>query len=52
MLEILFALGVGIVAGAIGFALVLKNNPKVQKMFNLVTDKAEEVLEDKLDTDL
>jgi divalent metal cation (Fe/Co/Zn/Cd) transporter len=52
MLESLFALAVGIVIGAVGFGLIIKNNPKIQKMFNLVSDKAEEILEEKLDTDL
>lgn len=42
----------GVIIGAGGFALILKNNPKVQKIFNLISDKAEKVLEEKLDTDL
>ena len=40
------------IAGALVFALVLKNNPKLQKFFNKTTDKVEEKVEDKLDIDL
>lgn len=52
MIELGFTFIAGAILGAVGFALILKNNPKLQKMFNLVSDKTEKILEDKLDTDL
>ena len=52
MINLLIAFGAGAVVGALGFALILKNNPKLQKLFNSTSDKAEKILEDKLDTDL
>jgi len=37
----------GAVVGAIVFALVLKNNPKLQNYFNLISDKTEKIIEEK-----
>lgn len=38
----------GVVVGAIGFALILKNNKKLQGLFNLITDKAKIAIKENL----
>tara|TARA_R110000772_G_scaffold50518_4_gene116169 strand:- start:45935 stop:46084 length:150 start_codon:yes stop_codon:yes gene_type:complete len=38
----------GAVIGAVIFALVLKNNSKLQNLFNLVADKGDKIIKDNL----
>lgn len=52
MISEIFTHAIAAVFGAIGFGLVIKQNAFVQKLFNLVSDKIEEKVEDKLDIDL
>lgn len=40
------------ILGAVTFALILKNNPKLQAYFNRKTDEIEVIIEEKLDKDI
>ncbi|AGO47930.1 hypothetical protein Calle1_31 [Cellulophaga phage Calle_1] len=43
---------VGVLAGAAGFALILKNNPKLQAYFNSAADELERKIEEKTGKDI
>lgn len=42
----------GLIIGAVGALLIIKQNPKLQAYFNIFADKAEKIIEEKTGKDI